>query len=132
MFSYLVSSMKLVTLIIFLFFWWLLMLQEAISLFFACCVGMLNAAWLLLFSLLLELFLRYCTSSCSCLIWSFNGFSSFYFVDKFDLDGAFPLVLFMLSDLIICMVSCFLCWILVLLDFLLITVLILWRFNMSE
>ena len=117
---FIVSSMKLITLIISTFFWRPSMLLEA----FECCARKFDAAWLLLFSLLLELFLRYCTSCFSCLIWSFNDSSSFCFVDEFDLDGAFSLVLLMFSNLIICMVSYLLGWILVSLDFILITVLL--------
>ena len=89
------------------------MLLEAISSFFEYCVGRFDGAWLLIYSLLLELHWKYCTSCFSCL--------KFCFVDEFDLDGAFALVFFMFSDLSICMVSCLLGWILVSLDFLLIS-----------
>ena len=72
--------------------------------------------------------LRYCTHCFSCFIWSFNDYSSFCFAE-FDINGAFPLILLIFSDLSICMISCLLGWILVSLDFLLITVLLVLRFN---
>ena len=72
-----------------------------------------------------------CFSCFNCLSRSFNDSSLLCFVDEFDLDGTFPLVL-LFSELSICMVSFLLGRIMVSLDFLLITMLLLLRFNMSE
>ena len=105
---------------------------EAIFLFFECCICMSDAAWILPYYLLLEFFLSYCTSCFSCLIWSFNDSTLFCFVDVFDPHGTSPLLLLMFSDLSICVVSHLLGWILLSLDFLLLTVWLLLHFNMSE
>ena len=112
---FIVSSMKLITPIFSTFSWYPAILLEAISLFSECCVVM-----------------RQMRLDYRCLIWSFNDYSSICFIDEFDHDGAFPLILLMFSDLSFCMVSLLLRWILVSPDFFLITVLLLLRFNMSE
>ena len=110
---FMVSSMKLITLKNSTFFWWPPMLLEAISLFFECCVGIFDGAWLLLYSLLFELSLRYCTSCFNCLVWSFNHSPLFCFIDESDLDGHFLSALLMFIDLSICMTLCLFGWILV-------------------
>ena len=129
-----VSSIKLITLAISTsFWWWPLKSLETISSFFEYYVSMFDANALLPYFLSCKSFLRYYYTSCfNCSIWSFNDYSSFCFVDKFDLSGTFLSILLMFIDSSIGMVSWLLGWILVSLYFLFITVLILLYFNMSE
>ena len=102
-------------------------------LFFEYYVSMFDVNGLLPYFLSCKSFLRYYYTSCfNCFIWSFNDYSSFCFVDKFDLSGTFLSILLMFIDSIIGMLSWLLGWILVSLHFLFITVLVLLYFNMSE